>query len=87
MRLLIFLGIIYLGYRALKSLMLQGSAGQKPVSNQPVGEIDDVMIKDPLCEVYFPRRNGVHLKAGGEDLFFCSTECKDKFIAMRLKKM
>ena len=83
MRLLILLVVIYLGYRALKSWMLPGQPSQRPVSGKASGEIDDEMVKDPYCEVYFPKRNGVHLKVDGDDLYFCSTECRDKFIASR----
>ena len=83
MRLLIFLGIIYFGYRALKSWLTQNSAVSKTAGGQAAGAIDDVMIKDPFCEVYFPQRDGIHLQAEGQDLYFCSTECRDQFIASR----
>ena len=80
MRLLILLGIIYLSYRILKSWMLQGRPSQNTVSNKTVGEIADVMIKDPFCEIYFPKKDGVHLRFEGKDLYFCSKECRDKFV-------
>jgi YHS domain-containing protein len=86
MRLLIFLGIIYLCYRTLKSWLFQNSAVSKTDASQPVGAIDDVMFKDPVCEVYFPKRDGIHLQADGQDLYFCSTKCRDQFIASRSKK-
>jgi YHS domain-containing protein len=50
---------------------------------KPPGQIDDIMVKDPFCDVYFPKREGIHLNINGEDLYFCSTECRDKFIASR----
>jgi uncharacterized protein len=90
MRLLILLAVIYFGYRVLKSWMLPGQPLQRPVSgkaaNEPANKIDDEMVKDPYCNVYFPKRNGIHLKVDGNDLFFCSTECRDKFIASRSEK-
>jgi YHS domain-containing protein len=49
------------------------------------GEIEDDLVKDPFCEVYFSKRDGVHLKVDGEDLHFCSPECRDKFIASHSK--
>jgi YHS domain-containing protein len=66
----------------LKNMPPSGDA----VSSQTAGEIDDVMVKDPFCEVYFPKRKGLHLRAGGEDLYFCSPECKGKYIEARSKK-
>ena len=80
---LILFGVGYLAYRALKSWMTESSSLQKTFANKSAGEIEDVMIKDPFCEVYFPKRTGVHLKFQGEDLFFCSTECRDKFLTSR----
>ena len=73
MRLLILLGIVYLCYRFLKSWMLKDQSSQKTVLSKKAGEIDDVMVKDPYCEIYFPKKDGVHLKIDGKDLYFCST--------------
>ena len=87
MRLLILLVIVYIGYRALKSFLVSSgiiqNSSQKTFFGKTTGEIDDIMIKDPFCEVYFPKRDGVHLKFKGNDLYFCSTECREKFIAMK----
>lgn len=81
MRLLIFIAIIYIVYKALKSWMLKNlPAAGPPVSGRASAEIDDVMVKDPYCEVYFPKRKGIQLRVKGENLYFCSPECRDKFI-------
>jgi hypothetical protein len=53
------------------------------MNRRQAGRIDDVMIKDPQCGVYFPRRDGIVLKSGGDDLLFCSPECRDKYLAAR----
>jgi len=86
MRLLIIIGIAYLAYRAVKSWMFQNVSTKRTVTGKTTGEIDDIMVKDPFCQVYFPKRNGVHLKTDGEDLYFCSKECRDRFIEMRNEK-
>ena len=78
MKLLILLAILYIIYRYLKSWM--ASRVQTPIGKD-VQSVDDVMVKDPFCGVYFPKREGVHLKLNGEEIYFCSTECKDKFLA------
>lgn len=86
MRLLILLAIIYLCFRMVKSWILQNQPSQKPLSSTQVAEIDDVMVKDPVCEVFFPKRDGVHLRFEGEDLYFCSNECKKKFSVQQAEK-
>ena len=80
-RFIILAIVAYVFYRALKSWMFPASDSSKSVSGRNADQLDDVMIKDPFCEVYFPKRNAVHLKFDGEDLYFCSTACKEKYIA------
>lgn len=83
MRLLIFLGLLYFAYRAIKSWMAPATGAGTTVDGGKHPEIDDVMVKDPFCEVYFPKRNGTRLVHEGRELFFCSTECRDKFIELQ----
>ena len=86
MRLLVLIGLLYLVYRLLKSRLLKDASSKKAVFKEKVGEIDDVMVKDPYCNVYFAKKDGVHLKINGEDIYFCSRECKDKFLEQNIKK-
>jgi len=79
-RLLIIGLLIYLGYRAVRSLVDSSGLNDRSVSAKDVGKIDDVMIKDPYCRVYFPQKEGVHLREGGKDLYFCSDDCRDKYL-------
>ena len=78
MRLLIIIGLIYVAYRVLKSKFAQ-MGPEKPLGRDVSGAIDDVMVKDPQCGVYFPRRTGVHLSWKGQDLYFCSEACRDRY--------
>jgi len=82
-RIIILAVVAYVFYRALKSWIFPAPDSSKPVSVKGAGQIDDVMIKDPFCEAYFPKRNAVHLQFDGEDLYFCSTACKDQYISAR----
>ena len=86
MRLLILLGIVYLCYRFLKSWILKEPSSHQTVSGKKTGEIDNVMVKDPYCGVCFARKDGVDLKIDGQDLYFCSQECRDKFVGEHSKK-
>jgi uncharacterized protein len=86
MRLLILLGLLYLGYRFLKSWMLKETGSQKAAFEKKTGEIDDVMVKDPYCGIYFAKKDGVHLNMNGQDLYFCSKECKDRFIEKNVNR-
>ena len=82
-RFLVLAVVAYIFYRALKSWIFPAQKSSKPVSGKNTDRIDDVMIKDPFCETYFPMRNAVHLQLEGKDLYFCSIECKEKYITAR----
>ena len=84
-RFLLILGIAYFIYRALKSLMSQSTSHRRHVSGKTSGEIDDVMLKDPYCDTYFAKREGVYIYFRGKDLYFCSPDCRDKYIAGHLE--
>jgi YHS domain-containing protein len=85
-RIIILCVIGYVFYRALKSWMFPAAPTSKSVGDKPVGKVDDVMIKDPFCEAYFPKRNAVPLKVNGKDMYFCSVECRDKYLDTLAKK-
>ncbi len=79
MRLLLLIIAAYLAYRFVKSWVVRNL--QVPSQGTPGNsEIDDVMVKDPVCGVYFPRREGVELRHGGQSHLFCSAACRDRYV-------
>jgi len=80
-KILILIVIGYLCYRAVNNWMIKSATYRQEVSPGAAGEIDDIMVKDPSCGIYFPKRDGVHLQHKGKDLYFCSEACRDKFIS------
>jgi len=79
---LLILGLLGFGlYRALKSLLVDSrhEAAQARGSDKQ-GQMDDVLIQDPVCKTYFSRRAGVHLHSRGQDLYFCSETCRDRYL-------
>lgn len=84
-RLLIFAILGTVLYRALKSWLGNPGPNLKDSGYGPPSQVDDVMIKDPVCGIYFPQRDGVILKAAEEILYFCSIECRDSYLAQQSK--
>ncbi len=87
LRIIIIAVIVYIFYRALKSWIVKNTsfANQSLDGHQATGQIDDVMVKDPNCDAYFPQRKGVALEMDGQKLLFCSEQCRDDYIAARSK--
>lgn len=82
MRLIVFAILVYLLYRLFKSWgTRQMTRAHRDRSPGPYGEVDDVMVKDPQCGAYFPRRKAIRARVDGEELAFCSEQCRDKYLA------
>ncbi|HBN26760.1 MAG TPA: hypothetical protein DD405_04750 [Desulfobacteraceae bacterium] len=85
MRLLFLIAFIYFGFKVLKFFfkaldIFKTISTNKTFSSSPPTKIDDVMIQDPYCKVYFPKKDGIHLKDKGKNLYFCSSKCRDKYL-------
>jgi len=79
-KLILLLVIVYLAYRVARSWAIGKLSGTGPVGNSPGSRLDDVMVKDPVCGIHFPRREGVPLQHKGQTFLFCSNECRDRFL-------
>ncbi|ETR69953.1 MAG: TRASH domain-containing protein [Candidatus Magnetoglobus multicellularis str. Araruama] len=83
LRLIILWAIVYFGYRAIKTIMFGAITHQHRDHLQKPGNqnVIDVMIQDPVCGVYFPKKEGVRAtNSKGQEIFFCSETCKKKFL-------
>lgn len=86
MRLIIFLVMAYFGFKVLKAILKKSgifkdiSSSSKTSFKTTTKKIDDVMVQDPFCKVYFPKRDGIHIKIKSEDLYFCSNTCKNSYL-------
>ncbi|RLB81388.1 MAG: transcriptional regulator [Deltaproteobacteria bacterium] len=80
MRLLILCLLIYLGYRLFKKLVLPEQSPTTLEEQEALMRVDDVMVKDPYCETYFPKRKGIRKVIDGKAYYFCSTACRDKYL-------
>jgi len=78
MRLLILLAVAYLAFRLLRSWL--GPGKTTAYNGRGAGRIDDEMVQDPFCHIYFPRRSAVSLNHNGREVFFCSAHCRDHFL-------
>ena len=86
LKVIIFIAVFYLIYRTGKSWLLKNiPQPDESIDSGKVSEVDDVMIKDPYCEIYFPKRKGIYKKIGGEDFYFCSSDCRDKYLELAHK--
>jgi len=80
-RLLLGLGLGYLGYWAIKKVA--GSLGLWPQAPKPLDreEGPDVLVQDPVCKTFIPRRDALKTQRDGKEYFFCSEGCLKRFLS------
>ena len=81
MRLVLLALLAYLLYRVLRSFF---GPSQKIMKSDTDGVIDE-MVQDPFCQTYIPRRDSVRRVINGQEYFFCSNACADKY-ELEMKK-
>jgi YHS domain-containing protein len=70
------IGIILKGLAELMSPRQPGA--QRPQNQVPLsGELK----KDPACGTYIAAATSIHEIVGGETFYFCSKQCRDKYVA------
>ena len=77
-------GIVGIVLRGLSEAMKPGTGGsaspgaQRPPNQVPLtGELK----KDPVCGTYIATATSIKERIGSETIHFCSTGCRDKYVA------
>jgi YHS domain-containing protein len=72
-------GVIGIILKGLAELMNpRQPAAQRPQNQVPLsGELK----KDPACGTYIAAATSIHETVGGETFYFCSKQCRDKYVA------
>jgi YHS domain-containing protein len=84
-RFFVFIILIYVLYKVIKNI------GQlKPEKNEnyqfkqsPVGGED--LIEDPVCHTYVPLSQAFKKEISGNDYYFCSKLCSEKYVSEKNK--
>jgi YHS domain-containing protein len=70
--------LIYVGYRIVKPWIV--SFMKSDEDNSVPSSEDTELIRDPQCGTYFLRQRGIEARIGGKRIYFCSEECRDKYL-------
>jgi YHS domain-containing protein len=80
-KILLGLGLGYIGYVIIKQVA--ASLGLWPQAPRPLdkeGE-PDVLVQDPVCKTFIPRREALRAEKDGASYFFCSEGCLKRFLS------
>ena len=78
---LLYLGLGYMAYLIIKPLAR--SLGLWPQAPRPVekNQEPDLLVQDPVCKTFIPRREALRTEKGGTTYFFCSEGCLKRFLS------
>ena len=81
LKLLLYLGLGYMAYLVIKPVAR--SLGLWPQAPRPVekDQEPDVLVQDPVCKTFIPRREALKAEKGGVSHFFCSEGCLKRFLS------
>ncbi len=79
LRLIFLIFIIYILYKLLWKKPLKRDDYAEKDSNM----LEEEMKRDPVCGTYIPVSQAIKYKHKGRTYYFCSDECKKKFISLK----
>ncbi|HXH08503.1 MAG TPA: hypothetical protein VNP04_01830 [Alphaproteobacteria bacterium] len=83
MRQLLILALI-LALVYLVKVVLAPKRRSRPAADRRMdATVTEEMVQDPLCRTYLPRSQAIRRRIRGQEHFFCSPGCVDKFLALR----
>ncbi len=69
-----------LAYIVYKFIRFYQRLGQKSTPPRQHKQSSGLMIKDDICNTYLPREEAIKEIREGKEYFFCSKECRQKFL-------
>ena len=66
------------GWRLARLIQAKPRSGDRgrpvpPAPGQP-------MVRDRVCNTFLPRSSAIEARVGGQSLYFCSDQCKRRFL-------
>jgi YHS domain-containing protein len=86
-RLAIFGVLIYLVYRVAKWIILSpGIKGRDAPGHQVAAAPGEDLVEDPYCHIYVPMSQAYKTTIDGQDVYFCSQKCLEKYMSEQSTK-
>jgi len=80
LQLILLAAIVYILFQWLR----RGTpAPRKPRTFDPPDHEVEEMVQDPACGTWIPVSQALPLERGKETRYFCSAECREKFLGKR----
>jgi uncharacterized protein len=82
MRILVLLALAVILYYVLKGFFRpRREVGDTERGSSRAGWAESKeLVQDPYCQTYIPRNTAVRARIDGENLYFCSEECMNRYL-------
>jgi uncharacterized protein len=70
--------------KLVKSMAVPAGKSDRPV-DVPSDAVSRRLVRDPVCGMHLTEGLAVTVRQGGEVLYFCSEECREKFVGTSKK--
>ena len=77
LRILILIALFYILFR----LLFGGRKSVAKKSSVDRQQTHDVLVEDPVCKTCIPKKQAIKLSENEETVYFCSSDCRDKYQA------
>lgn len=77
LRLIILAVLLYIFYR----LLVGGKKNTPAEKGAGTGQIQDVLVEDPVCHAYVPKAQAIQLHHNSTMYYFCSQKCCKTFLS------
>ncbi len=77
LRILILILLFYILFR----LLIGGKKRSSRKSRRGPLQANDILVEDPICKTCIPKKQATTLDENGEIVYFCSSECREKYQA------
>ncbi len=69
--------LLYMGVKKVAQALGLWPQGPRPVSKD---REPDVLVQDPVCQTFIPRKEALKAEKDGKVYFFCSEGCLKRFM-------
>ena len=80
LRIVLYALLAYIVYKFIRIYQHLSKRSRAP--RQP-RQISGTMVKDEICNTYLPKEDAIKEIVGGKEHYFCSKECRQKFLEDR----
>lgn len=80
LRFLLYVLLAYIIYVFLRFLFFPRRPARP---GRPAGRLSGIMVKDEVCNTYLPKDEAILETIDGMEHYFCSQECRQKFLEQR----